>query len=131
MFLCLFSSNIMKVNHFLYLNFSFCMLINSALHTFSALVSYGYDVIPSSLIPSCNLLSSLLLSEVLLTFSMNTLRTSLLNLCCDLNILSWFFRQLLQSLNSILLFIIPFLFPLPSYQLSHHLSNNYTPLIFI
>ena len=56
---------------------------NSVLHTFPAFTPYGYDAILSKF---CNLLSSLLLNAVCLTSSVNTLCTSLLNLCCDLNI---------------------------------------------
>ena len=49
----------------------------SVLHTFPALVPYGHDAI---ILKICNLLSSLLLTAILLTFSVNILSASLLNL---------------------------------------------------
>ena len=74
----IFIRNIIKVNHFIFISFS-----NSALHTFPAFISNGYDAIPPKF---CNLLSSLLLSAILVASSVNILCTLLLNLCCDLNI---------------------------------------------
>ena len=62
-----------KINHFI---FRYCS--NSFLYTFPGFTPYGYDMISSKV---CNLLLSLLLSTILLTSSINTLFTLLLNLC--------------------------------------------------
>ena len=69
-----------KVNHL-------CILSSSILHTFLTLAPYGYDVILSK---ACNLSSSLLLNAVLLISSVYALCASLLNLCCDFNMISLF-----------------------------------------
>ena len=65
---------------------------SSVFHTFPTLVPYGYDVIPSKV---CNILSSLLLNAILLISSVNTLCTSLLNLCYDFNMISLFCKHFL------------------------------------
>ena len=81
-FICI----IIKVNHFV-LNI---VLSNSVLHTIPVLLPYWNDVILSDLY---NLLSLLLLSEILLVSSVYLLSALLLNLCCDFNKISLFSKQ--------------------------------------
>ena len=57
------------------------------LHTFIIFAPCGYGLILSKV---CNLLSLLLLNAILLISSLYTLRASLLNLCCDFNIVLLF-----------------------------------------
>ena len=78
-FYFIFACNFIKINCSVFRYFS-----NSVLHTFPTLAPNGYDVIPSKF---CNLLSPLLLNALLLTFLVNTFCVSLLNLCCNLNII--------------------------------------------
>ena len=73
------------MNHFI-----IALLNNSVLHTFPALDPYGYVVFLSKV---DTLFSSLLLSTILLTFSVYTSCLSLLNLCCDFNTTFLFNRQ--------------------------------------
>ena len=73
----LFSCNIIRVNHFIFFS---TYSNNSVLDTFPVPVLYEYDAIPSKF---CNLLLWLLLTAILLIFYENTMRASLLNLCCE------------------------------------------------
>ena len=65
---------------------------NSFLHTFPTFVLDTYDV---TSLDDCSLLSTLKLDAILLTFSVNTLCDSLLNRCCDLNIVGLFSKHFL------------------------------------
>ena len=80
MFSFIFIGIIIKMNHFLCSN-------NSVLHNFPALITQGYDVILSNV---CSLLPSSLLSAILLISSVYTLCASLLDHCCDFNVISLF-----------------------------------------
>ena len=71
----------MEVNHYIQL-FIFRCLISSALYSLPVL--YGYEMTPSRVFI---LLTCFALSAILLTFSMNTLCASLLNLRWDFNII--------------------------------------------
>ena len=59
----------------------------------------------------------MLLNAVLLTFSVNALCTSLLNLCCDLNVVLLFCRHFLKSSSLSLRFITHYFVPLASLSL--------------
>ena len=89
-YIYIFIPNIVKINHFI---FRFCKelhLVSSFLHTFPTFTKYGYDSILSK---TCHLSSSLLLNAILLISSVNTLCASILNLCCDINMISSFCRH--------------------------------------
>ena len=61
-------------------------------HTLKAYVPYRYVVILPKV---CNLLSSLLLSAILLTFSLYTQCASHLYHCCDFSMISFLTKQFL------------------------------------
>ena len=77
-----------QINHIVF-TFRYCS--NSVLHTFPTFAPYRYDVILSKV---CCLLSSLL-NAVLLNSPVNVLCASLLNLCCDFNMILSSCRQFL------------------------------------
>ena len=83
LFFCIFSCNIIEVNHYIQFFIFGCSLMYTALHTFPGPVPYGYKIIRSI---TCSLSSPLTLRTILLTFSVNTLCNSLLNFCCQLSI---------------------------------------------
>ena len=97
MFCFIFICIILKINHLYLLSISLS-------HTLKAFVPYGYVVILSNV---CNLLSSLLLSAILLTCSVYILCTSLLNPCCDFNVILFSNKKFLK-LNLSLRFITHF-----------------------
>ena len=78
-------STIIKINHLYLLSISLA-------HTLKAFVPYGYVVIPSKV---CDLSSSLLLSEILLIYSVYTQCASLSNLCCEYSVISFLNKQFL------------------------------------
>ena len=88
-FLYIFSCNFTRVSPYIHF-FIFGCLNNSALHTIPGPRPYGYEMIPSRI---SILLSSLALRAILLTFSVNTLCASHLNLCWDFNIVLLLFRH--------------------------------------
>ena len=96
MFCFIFISVIIKINH-LYLNILDIILeifkyYYFVLHIFPTLVPYRYDVILSRV---CNLLSSLLVSAILLIYSVYTLCASPLNLFFNFSIILFFNKQYL------------------------------------
>ena len=103
MFSFIFIGIIIKINHFI-----FTYLSNSVLHKFAAFVTYGYDVV----------------NAILLISSVYTLCASLLNLCCDFNIISFLNRQYLSLLNLSFPFITQFLFLYLFYFYDHHLLGH-------
>ena len=86
----------------------FYLLTISLLLTLKAFVPYEYVLIPSEI---CNLLSLLLLSEILLTSLDYTQCPSLLNLeCCDFSMILFLSKYFLLSLNLNVTFITHFFF---------------------
>ena len=104
MFCVTFICIIIKINHF-----KFRYSSTSDSHTFQTLIRYGYDTILSKV---CNLLSSLLLSVILLIYSVYTLSALILNIFCDFNMILLFSKQSLQSLSLSIRFITHFFVPL-------------------
>ena len=99
-----FMSIIIKINHLYLLSISLS-------YTLRAFVPYKYVVIPSF----CNLLSSLLFSAILLTYSVYTLCASLLNRCCDFGMISLLSNQFslhihMKSILFITIFFAPLVF---------------------
>ena len=89
---CLFSPVTLPQLIIMLIFFIFECLINYIWHTLPGPVPYGYEITWSSI---CSPLPSFALRIILLTFSLNTLYSSLWNLCCHLSIMSLLSRQFL------------------------------------
>ena len=102
----------------------FCMndlLSISLSHTLKALVPYRYVV---NLSKVCNLLSWLLLSAIVLIFSVYTSCASLWNLCCGFSLILFLNKQSFWSLNESILFITHLFILSAFYYYQHHLLNK-------
>ena len=94
-FLC----SVIKIDHFLHRFIMLLHLVSSFLHIKSLHVPHASVSIESF---DCILLSSLALNAILLTFSVNTLCFSLLNLCCVFNINLLFFYKFFMTFFKII-----------------------------
>ena len=122
MFRFAFISNIIKINHFIFRYSS-----SSVLHTFPTFAPYGYDIILSNVY---KLLSLLLLSAILVISSVPTLWASLLNLCCDFNIVSLFSKHFFVIFKLKYSFYYTVFVPLAFYHYCHHLLNKNKVMVY-
>ena len=123
-FFYVFFWNTVKINHFCIVLLYCYIYFFFFLHIRSSLVLYACICISIESI-DCIFLSSSKLNTILLTSSVNTLCFTLLNLCCDLNIIQFLLWILHDFLDDYLHQVYLFLDGLFYFQVEFLLNNVY------